>query len=175
MTPVVLPYMRRKNASTDKAKADGIPLPAPNTCQVIPAHFNAKIDPKRMDAIAECALTGKRPEDLDQVVTDRGLVKLKTIELPPGCPADHEEWRTEVARLLGIAVYKMASRLAAQSDAIPLNALPVAMAISLDKRLLLTGAPTSYAVSAHLTVNHADLLKRINSPAKPHTIDETNA
>lgn len=157
--------MRRKKPSTDKAQADGVPLPA--TVNVIPAHFNALTDQARIDAIAEFALTGKDAGLVSQRVRDDTLRAFKAIENPPGCPTDQEEWRQEVSRLLGIAVWKMAGRLATEASVIPLNSLPVAMAISLDKRLLLAGQPTSFAAHVNVQVTHESLLKRIRGTPQP--------
>jgi hypothetical protein len=131
--------------------------------EVVGAHFNADLDPERMEAVAESYLTGaKIPEHIISIPAAKdALNRLKIIECPAGCPTDQEEWKQEVARLLGIAVYKMAFRLANEGDTMALTQIPVAMAISLDKRLLLAGQPTSFDFRVNATVNHEALLKRI--------------
>jgi len=157
----------RKDGRADNDTTAAIPV------QVVQAHFNSDHRPEKIDAVAEYALTGADNTGLAQSVRDDAMKVFKTIESPPGCPTDHDAWRQEVARLLGIAVYKMAARLAKEGDTMALSQLPVAMAISIEKRLLLSGAPTSYNFSVTANINHTDMLKRIQSAPDKHSGNAT--
>jgi len=158
--------LKRKLPNKSSTNPDGASIPM----EVVEAHFNASssADPKLLDDVAERYLTGNTPAGLPQHVTFAADRKLKTIEAPAECPSDHEAWRQEISRLLGIAVYKMALRLAKEGDKMSLSKIPVSMAVAIDKRLLLAGQPTSFAVSVNATLTHDALLDRIRSPgAKP--------
>src|SRR5688572_19026504 len=87
--------------------------------EVVPAHFNANLDQTRIDRLAESYLTGGPAPDMARKTLNSAVTRLKTIVQPADCPGDREEWRNEVSRLLGIAVWKMATRLANEADKMP--------------------------------------------------------
>jgi len=147
-----------------KSKTKPKPKPKLGTkfVEVKAAHFNSGMTQEIADTAAQALMMGKAP-NISQKFDDRAVATIKRIECPADCPEDQEEWKSEVSRLLGIAVFKMAKRLATETNDFPLTSIPVAMAISIDKRLLLAGQPTSFAFSMNATVNHSDLARRIRS------------
>lgn len=159
----IMGMLKRKKPKSG-TDPDGLGVPV----AVEAAHFNADLDQTRINGLAESYLTGVPAPAMHHDTLRSAMTRLKTIEAPAGCPSDHAEWRKEVTRLLSIAVYKMAVRLAEDGDKMPLSKQSVSLAISLDKILLLSGHPTSFDFSVKAHISHEQLIKKINghSPAQ---------
>jgi hypothetical protein len=134
--------------------------------EVQAAHGNASIDQSRIDGIAASYLTAVPAPTMARATLTAAVTRLKRIEQPAGCPEDHEGWRQEVSRLLGVAIWKLAARLSHEVETLPIQSAPVALGILTDKKLILTGQPTSYNFQVSTQLTHADVLKRINGTAE---------
>lgn len=145
------------------------------TVEVTPAPNASVMTPERADHVAAAYLKGApTPPGISQGAMDLALTRIKRLEAPADCPTDHEEWRQEVSRLLGIAIYKMAKRLAETGDSLPLGQTPVAMAVLVDKRAVLTGQPTSFNFNVTASLSHESLLAKIRGVQPGNTNPSTS-
>ncbi len=105
---------------------------------------------------------------MHQVTTSRYLgVTLPEFFPDVTQPTWMEQAKQDIIHFMAIATWKGTQRLAAEMDQIKLANLPVAAAICIDKHASLTGAPTSFAIVQHQSVDHRDLVGRLRS-AKPN-------
>jgi hypothetical protein len=139
-------------------------------------HHNSKLNQDIADKIANAVMENKT---LDKICEETGLQQetahkyIRGVKVDIDYPETREEWNEAVQSFLGIAIYKATKRMAQHGmEEMPLSQLPVAMAISVDKKLLMEGTPTNITANMSISVNHRELLNELrNKPTNTNTSD----
>lgn len=134
-------------------------------------HFNDALTQDKADLIVKGVLQN---DSLAEITKASGLSEVTTFKYVRGVKVDidypetREEWQSAVTDYLGIAIWKATKALAEGGiDGISDDRKPLAMAILLDKKLLMEGTPTNITASMNISVSHKDLLNEL----KPKSSD----
>ena len=117
------------------------------------------------NAIVEGTFAGK---SLATISAASGLSEAKSLKLirgvkvPEDYPTTEDAWRADVLDFMRIAIWKGTRRLANEGmEEMPTAQIPVSTAIMVDKFSLMSGAPTSLSLTAHVTLKQSDLQDRL--------------
>jgi len=130
-------------------------------------HFNDVLDQDKADKVMEGIILNK---SLAEIANETGVTQttafkwIRGVKVDIDYPETREEWQNAVTDYLGIAIYKATKRMAeGDIDMISPDKTPLAMAIMLDKKLLMEGTPTNITANMSISVNHRELLNELRS------------
>ena len=139
-------------------------------------HHNSGLNQRITEGLADQILT--RPESQDDIGRQLGISGtqaehhrkvFRRILLPEDYPADRDAWRDDVIKLMEIAIWKAAWRLADHGmEEMQLANLSVAQAIAIEKHALLSGSPTSFTAHLSASISPGQMLH--NLTAKPTVV-----